>query len=81
MRKFIFILFLSFLGISLLFSLGFADTHTVASPYAPADVAAAITAAVEGDTVQFPTSSSATWSTTVTVNKAITIDGNGSTDY
>lgn len=51
----------------------------VVSPYAPSDVATAIAAASAGDTVQFPAGVSATWSSTVTVNKNITIDGNGAT--
>lgn len=51
----------------------------VASPYAPSDAATAIAAASTGDTVLFPSGASATWSTSVTVSKAITIDGTGFT--
>jgi hypothetical protein len=35
--------------------------------------------ASDGDTIQFPASGSATWSATMTISKAITIDGNGTT--
>lgn len=57
----------------------FATTIPVASPYAPANAATAIAAAATGDTVQFPSGASVTWSSTVTVGKAITIDLNGTT--
>lgn len=44
-----------------------------------ADVNTAITSAAEGDTVLLPSASSATWTSGVTVDKAITVDGNGCT--
>jgi hypothetical protein len=44
-----------------------------------ANALAAYNAASAGDTVQFPASGAATWSDTLEVSKAITIDGNGTT--
>ena len=40
---------------------------------------AAVSAASSGDTINFPVSGSATWSSTVIIGKALTINGNGTT--
>jgi hypothetical protein len=53
----------------------FSDNHN-ATTCSQADVQAAITAASDGDTVLVP-NGSATWSSQVTINKAITVKGNG----
>lgn len=45
----------------------------------PAAITDTIAAATAGDTILFPASGSATWTSGVTVNKALTINGNGST--
>lgn len=52
-----------------------ADTHAAASA-SYADVAAAVTASANGDTVTIP-AGAATWASTLTYSKAITLQGNG----
>lgn len=55
-----------------------ADTHT-ASSCSLVDVTTAYNAASSGDTIAFPLNSACTWSSALTVGKALTIDGNGTT--
>jgi hypothetical protein len=46
---------------------------------AKANFDSAYAAAAHGDTIRFPLSGSATWSASATLNKAVTVDGNGTT--
>lgn len=68
-----------FIGVFLLANQVFAATINVASPYAPANVATAIAAANSegGDTVLLPLNETLTWSTSVTIDRPVTIDLNG----
>jgi hypothetical protein len=67
---------LVFMAVSLFASVGiWADTHTAAS-CSLVDVTAAYGAASEGDTVTMP-AGTATWSNTLTLSKAITLQGAG----
>lgn len=52
-----------------------ADILTVASPYGAKEVVAAISSASAGDIVEIPAGVTAAWSSTITINKAITLRG------
>jgi len=73
----IILVFFSFFSFSLFASIGeiYADTHTATS-CSYSDVSAAIAAASTGDTVLVP-SGSCTWSSTLEITKAITLQGAG----
>ena len=64
--------------LSAFLSQGFADTVNLASA-AYSVVSNGVFSAVAGDVLVFPSGSSATWTNSLVVGKAVTIDGNGST--
>jgi hypothetical protein len=64
---------LMFISIILLMPvISWAATHTAASA-SYADVSAAVNSALEGDTVEIPSGQSATWTSTLTISKELTL--------
>lgn len=56
---------------------GTSPTWTTTPDYASVD--SCVSNALAGDTINFTSSGSATWSSTITISKALTINGNGTT--